>query len=149
MFAQLVKASLLGTFVFVLAGCHDATAPEPSWAIGTWALTSVDNTALPADIFVSGYKTKVVARRLVVATVDSAAWSDSTLSASICDGLPTCKLANITNAGAFHWTTHGDTLVARLYLASGSPAPVKTFVRQPDGSLLKSDEGQVEVYRKQ
>lgn len=132
----------------LLAACKDSTAPASPWALGTWTLATVNGAALPASITVAGFKTKVVARQIVFATIDSAAWSDSTLSASICDGLPTCSLANVSNAGAFHWTERGDTVVARLYLASGSPASMKTFVRQADGSLLKTDDGQTEVYRR-
>jgi hypothetical protein len=149
MFAQLVKASLLGTLAVMLAGCHDATAPIPSWAIGTWTLTTVDNVALPASIVVNGYQTKVVARRMVVTAIDSAAWSDSTFSASICDGLPTCTLANVSNVGPFRWKTRGDTLFVTHYFASDYPSPAKTFVRRADGTLLKTDDGQVEVYRRQ
>jgi hypothetical protein len=58
-------------------------------------------------------------------------------------------MCNASGHSAFSWFANADTLTFfRSGLTSGYVVAVKTFVKQADGSLLKTDDSQVEVYRR-
>ena len=136
--------------VALVVTCKDSTKPPDPW-VGTWHLVSVDSVATPADDTILGYPSRVVLRTLDVWSGGVGIWTDSTLSASVC-GLrpPPSGMCNASGSSLFSWTTVGDTLkfVRTAGTSIGSVANLKTFVKQTDGSLLKTDDNQTEVYRR-
>jgi hypothetical protein len=120
--------------------------------LGTWTLFSVNGIAgAPINVLVLGYANRIVSRSITVKADGTATWSDSTLSSQPCTGQPAGTLCDAGGRGTVAWVaTNGLTLKAvRVVAATGRIATVKTFVKQPDGSLLKTDDGETEVYKKQ
>lgn len=139
----------------LLAGCGgaDPIAPANAW-VGTWTLESVDGVTVPASTIILGYQQRVVSRVLELRVDDFSHWQDSTLSALHCipvspkgPGMPMC---NASGSAYVTWDVDGDklTVVRRSDLTLGYVVTLKTFIRQEDGSLLKTDDSQVERYRK-
>jgi hypothetical protein len=145
-----MKRAAAVVMVALALSCKDSTKPLDPWA-GTWHLVSVDSVAVPADVTINGYETLVVQRTLDVGSKGTGVWTDSTLSASMC-GLhpPPSGLCDASGLAEFSWTAVADTLtfvrLTGMYI--GYVAAVKTFVKQADGSLLKTDDNQTEVYRR-
>jgi len=130
--------------------CKESTKPPDPW-VGTWHLVSVDSVATPANVTLNGYKSLVVLRTLDVWSRGTGIWTDSTLSASACDlHPPPSGMCNASGSSLFSWTAVGDTLsfVRTLGTSIGPVANWKTFVKQADGTLLKTDDNQTEVYRR-
>ena len=136
--------------VALVVTCKNSTKPPEPW-VGIWHLESVDSVATPADVTINGYASRVVLRTLDVWSGGVGIWTDSMLSASVC-GLhaPPGSMCNASGSSLFSWTTLGDTLkfVRTAGTSIGYVANFKTFVRQTDGSLLKTDDNQTEVYRR-
>lgn len=145
-------------FAFELAACGaaaDGTGPsaqDPSWA-GTWTLISVNGTSVPADATIAGYSERVVSRTLSLQLVGTGIWKDSTLSALLCVPASANKTTECNGSGFAQvtWTVSGSTLtmLANPAQVTGYVVPVKKFVKQADGTLLKTDDDQTEVYRRQ
>lgn len=136
--------------------CGDATqttgpAQKPTidpWS-GDWELSSVNGLTLPASTMILGFHETVYSRSLNVISGGTGTWSDSTMSELLCgpSGKPG-QLCNASGHTAFTWSTVGDTLYffRDETLTSGYVVTAKTFVKQANGTLLKTDDSQTEVY---
>jgi len=159
------RATALVLVSLGVGACGSATggaAPsvESTW-LGTWTLASVNGQALPADITAQGSSKRIVRRTLMLSSNGNGSWSDSTLSASTCPSPSTpTALCNDSGKGQFAWSASGGkgdgtgagaTLIVlpNLETVVGYFVAAKTFVLQADGTLLKTDEGATEVYRRQ
>jgi hypothetical protein len=137
----------------VLVACgRDSTAPPPpiddAWA-GSWMLVSVNGSALPFDFEVSGYPARITSRALVLLSGGSGVWSDS--SEALCAGAtPSSKrLCEAGGSAVISWAPTADTVVVSATPAStGTVSAIKRFVAQKDGSILRTDGGETEIYRK-
>lgn len=136
--------------LLIAGACGAATEPTTDAWTGTWKLVSVNGAALPVDITVQGYPERVVSRTLTVFS-SSGIWSDSTLAGIACSPPTKATLCSLSGGASFAWVAISDTLTfaRKPDLWSGNVAALKTFVKQSDGTLLKSDDGQAEVYRRQ
>ena len=116
---------------------------------GTWNLISVNGVSIfPANVTVLGFANRIFSRTLTVKGDGTATWSDSTLSALVCIGQPAGTLCNGSGQGTLAWVATGTSLKTVRITASGRLVTVKTFVKQPDGSLLKTDDSETEIYKK-
>lgn len=143
----------------ITSACTDSpTGPPPNsrW-VGTWNLVSVNGLGLPAVTTVAGYNAHIFSRQLEVwpdtgYLYGDGIWRDSTMAALHCNPPgppPGTQLCNASGFSVFSWVAFGDTLgFFRGSLYTGYVTLLKTFVWQPDGSLLKTDDSHVEVYRK-
>jgi hypothetical protein len=124
-------------------------APPANPWLGTWTLISVNGAAVPTDIVVDGYPSRVTSRKLTLLSDGVGVWEDS--SAALCPrATPSSgQLCTVSGSALVQWMTGGDTLSVRATAISGYVAPYKTFVRQADGSLLKTDDALREVYHRQ
>lgn len=158
-----MKLALVCAVAAFALSCSDSTSPQDPW-VGTWHLLSVDSLSLPATdtiaVPVPGTGTfnndpiLVVYRTLDVRSGGQGIWRDSSFSAALgCGGGmggSAGALCNSSGMAVFTWTATADTLtVTRVFATTvGYVMPVKTFVKQVDGSLLETDEYQYEVYRR-
>jgi hypothetical protein len=146
-----VKRATVIVLVALALSCKDSTSPKPldPW-VGTWQLVSVDSVAVPANVKILGVATLVVKRTLDVWSGGQGIWRDSTLSASTCGDRSPIPMCDDGGIAGFTWTTLGDTLTFRSLFATtvGYVVAVKTFVKQADSTLLKTDDNQTEVYRR-
>ncbi len=151
-----------------LVGCHkssDATGPvdDPGASfIGTWDLASVNGVAVPAHTMVSTDSVFVYARTLVIErqsngiddTEGLAASNDSTIWKACGPGLPSMVCDASGSATDLLWTVNAgsDTItVVRdpgFSLVSGNVAESRALVLQSDGTLVETDEGESDVYKK-
>lgn len=137
-------------FAVLALSCTDSTKPQDPW-VGKWQLVSVDSVALPANVTINGFASLVVFRTLDVWSGGTGIWTDSTLSASTCPlRKPPSGMCNASGSSLFSWTVVGDTLtfVRTPGTVIGYVANGKTFVKQADGALLKTDDYQTELYRR-
>ncbi len=147
-----MKRAIVLAVVALALGCKDS-GPQDPW-VGTWNLVSVDSLAVPATDSINGYEWIITSRRLDLYTGGRGIWMDSSMTRAIgCDlgfGAPPEKKCNASGMAMVAWEAVGDTLtVTRLFgQTTGYVIPVKTFYKQLDGSLLKTDEGAREVYRR-
>jgi hypothetical protein len=143
---------LLTSFL-ALAACGSSssspTAPAADPWVGTWTLVSVNGVPVPADVTVLGYSTRVVSRTLTL-TATVAIWKDSSLSALLCPGSNKVTMCNASGAALMTWTATDSKLVAAVNpsTVSGYVVALKTFQKQSDGTLLKTDDSQTEIYRR-
>jgi hypothetical protein len=146
-----VKHPSVLVLVALALSCKDTTQPKPldPW-VGTWKLVSVDSVAVPANVTVLGSATLVVQRTLDVWSGGQGIWRDSTLSASTCGVRSPLPMCDASGMSGFTWTVLGDTLSFRSLFTTtvGNVVAVKTFVKQADSTLLKTDDNQYEVYRR-
>jgi hypothetical protein len=141
----------IGVALSGAAACGgDSTAPPPDAWVGTWTLTRVNGSLLPADITIYGYPAHVFSRTLVIDSSGSGSWRDSTLSGSFCVPQSTTTLCNGSGFALLDWAVRDDGLTAELRAGSveGIVISPERFVRQADGTLLKTEDGQVEVYQR-
>lgn len=148
-----MKRALVPGLAALALGCYTNTNPLTSWA-GTYHLTSVDSLPLPASYMVAGQPARAVERTLYVYPGGTGMWTDSSFGIYVgCDrgfnATPT-TMCDTSGRAVITWTAAGDTLIVSRVFGStlGYVVPVKTFVRQVDGALLKTDEQQYEVYRR-
>jgi hypothetical protein len=136
-------------FAAVAACGSDTTAPASSQFVGTWSLVSVNGVRVPADISVDGNATRVTGRHMTISAGAVGAWHDTTDSQLACPlGIPSqVKVCPASGDAVLSWFANGDTLTVHASLVNdGYVVRWKTFVRQADGSLLKTDDSQTEVY---
>jgi hypothetical protein len=151
-----------------LAGCHDSsnvTAPvvDPgALFIGTWALASVNGVTVPAHTAVSSDSVLVYGRTLVIErqsngiddTEGLAAWNDSTAWKTCGPSLPsaTCDASGTATDLLWNVSANSDTItVSRdpgFSLITGDVAASRVLVLQPDGTLVESNAGESDVYKK-
>jgi hypothetical protein len=148
-----LKRHLVLALVALALSCKDSTKPLDPW-VGIWHLVTVDSLTVPVDFTVAGLPNRVVQRTLDVNSGGRGFWTDSSFSRNVaCDLGYTAtpdRMCNTSGMAAFTWTAVADTLtVVRLFASTvGYVVPVKTFVKQQDGSLLKTDDLVPEVYRR-
>jgi hypothetical protein len=151
-----------------LVACHnssDATGPvdDPAVSfIGTWDLASVNGVAVPAHTTVSSDSVFVYGRTLVIErqsngiddTEGLAAWNDSTSWKACGPTLPSPICGASGAATDLLWTVNvnSDTItVVRdpgFSLVTGNVLDSRMLVLQSDGTLVESDEGESDVYKK-
>ncbi len=147
-----MKPALVLTVVALALGCYTDTNPLDAWA-GTWQLMSVDSLTLPATYLVGGNPAQIVYRTLYVYAGGQGLWMDSSQGVyqGCLGGISAADtICNTSGRAVVSWTAVADTLTVTRLLGTtlGYVIPVKTFVRQVDGSLVKTDEQQYEVYRR-
>lgn len=135
------------------AACGSASGPSAAasrWT-GTWTLVSDNGVPVPADIVILGYSERVVSRTLTILSDGTGIWADSSTSALNCIP-PASKTIQCNSSGGalVSWFPSGDTLIVARVASTvhGYVTGVKAFAIQSDGSLLKTDDSQVEVYRR-
>jgi hypothetical protein len=137
----------------IVAACSasDVTGPVNPW-LGTWTLESVNGVAVPASTLILGYQERVVSRVLEIRATGLSHWRDSTLSALVCfqgqpgPGQPMC---NASGSAVVDWDGADSALTVTAHdPVLGYVVRLKHFVLQADGTLLKTDDSQVERYRK-
>lgn len=152
--ANAIAGSLSGSGfngdVISLNRSGSTTANAAAWA-GTYALVSVNGASLPASYSISGFAARAFSRVVTIAPDGSATWRDSTTSTLLC--IPASQagaMCSSSGTAISAWLAMNDnTLRLVRSTNTGYVVAVKTFVKQSDGSLLKNDDGQAEVYRKQ
>ena len=135
----------------ILIGCAGAATEavdDDPW-VGSWYAVSINGSAVPADVTVLGYSERVISRRLDLSRGVSGSWTDSTLSALLCvpASADRTTLCNASGRATLTWGAIGDELIVTSSAPVGYVMPVKTFTMQRDGTLLRSYNGETEVYR--
>jgi hypothetical protein len=137
----------------VALGCGGATTEhvDDPWA-GTWSVVSVNGVAVPTDVSGLGYAERVVSRTLDLLPGGTGIWKDSTLSALLCssptaDGMTLC---NASGSATVTWLASGDSLVVLRNQSTtvGYVVSFKTFVKQPNGVLIRNADSQTELYQR-
>jgi hypothetical protein len=125
-----------------------AVAGSSDWS-GTWSLVSINGVApVPANTTILGYQARVVSRTLILNADGTGTWADSTLTNLVCaPGTNPFTLCNQSGSGTVAWTASVGIL--KTVRINGHLVAVKTFAKQPDGTLLKTDDSQTEIYRRQ
>jgi hypothetical protein len=126
-------------------------APNQSAWVGTYVLVTDQGQPPGAAIAILGYPTRVASRTLLISGDGTGTWSDSTLSGLLCvPPTQSGSLCNASGTASIAWAgpTSSSLTVVRS-TNTGFVAASKSFVRQQDGTLLKTDDSQVEIYRKQ
>lgn len=125
-------------------------APGAAQWAGTYALVTLDGLPLPASRSFQGYPEKITNRTLVLAADGTGTWQDSSSSALHC--VPASKTGpqcDASGRATVAWLATDNSLRVVRSVTTGYVVASKLFVKQPDGSLLKTDDSATEVYRKQ
>lgn len=156
---RIAVVALLSGACISCGSAGDATGPGPAsspW-VGIWTLVSVNAVTVPANVTILGYSARVVSRTLSIQSSGTGIWQDSTLNALLCipPNANKTTMCNASGGATVTWTTTGTfagsslTVISNPATTVGYVVTVKTFVLQADGSLLKTDDAQTEVYRRQ
>lgn len=144
--------SRLVAVCFMLAACAGSTDPTHGdpW-VGSWNLVTVNGLPVPASIGT----TVIVHRSLLVLSSTLGpndvsgddAWTDSTLSYAACPaGTAPGSLCDDSGGFIGTWVANGATLTAGTNNPLGHAPGTIIFVKQNDGTLLRTDGGLTEVY---
>lgn len=120
-----------------------------SWT-GSYNIVSVNGSPAPGSYVVLGYSSTVIDRALTLAADGTGTWRDSSTSSLYCPGgAKTGPQCSGSGKGSVAWTALANT----LNVAIGAPfagrfVSPKIFVRQADGTLLKTDDSEIEIYKR-
>src|SRR6185312_13951070 len=151
--ANLVGAGFTGDAI-TLVKSGSTVLVAPVWA-GTWQLVSDNGVAVgaghPATTNVLGFAETVYGRTVTLAGDGTGTWADSTTSSLFCaPGSPPAQQCQGGGRATVAWVVNGTTLTLAVNLTSaGRVDHQKTFTLQGDGSLLKTDDSEIEVYKRQ
>ena len=128
---------------------RDTKAPNQAAWVGSYTLVSDQGQPPGATISVLGYPTQVFWRSFGLIADGRGVWGDSTMSALNCPA-GTVAMCSKSGTASVAWVANdATTLVLVSSVSNGYVVARKVFVRQADGTLLKTDDGQIEVYRRQ
>ena len=144
-----MKSILVCVVAAFAVACKDNSGPQDPW-VGTWDMVSVDSLPLPANYAINGDSARAVFRTLILYSTGNGTWQDSSFVANGTCGRNASHLCDASGEAVITWKASFDTLTVRSVIGStvGNVVPVKVFVKQADGSLLKTDDNQYEVYRR-
>ena len=144
-----MKSILVCVVAAFAVACKDNSGPQDPW-VGTWDMVSVDSLPLPANYAINGDSARAVFRTLILYSTGNGTWQDSSFVANGTCGRKAAYLCDASGEAVITWKASFDTLTVRSVIGStvGNVVPVKVFVKQADGSLLKTDDSQYEVYRR-
>jgi len=146
-----LKPAIVMAVAVLAVACKDNSGPQDPW-VGTWDMVSVDSLSLPANYTIGGDSARAVFRTLTLYSSGQGMWQDSSLVANGSCGRKASPnaLCNTSGEAVVTWKASFDTLTVKSVFGEtiGTVAPVKVFVKQADGSLLKTDDNQYEVYRR-
>jgi len=148
-----LKPAIVMAVAVLAVACKDSSGPQDPW-VGTWDLVSVDSLSLPASYTILGAPAQAVFRTLTLYSSGKGLWTDSSFANFVgCDrgfNAGPGTLCSTSGTAIVTWKANVDTLtVTRVFGSTlGYVVPVKVFVKQADGSLLKTDDNQYEVYRR-
>ena len=137
----------------VALGCGGAATEhvDDPWT-GTWSVVSVNGEAVPADVSGLGYSERVVSRTLDLLPGGTGTWKDSTLSALLCSSstADSTTLCNASGSATVTWSALGDSLIVLRNQSTtvGYVVSFKKFFKQLDGTLIRSADSQIEIYRR-
>lgn len=138
---------MLACMLAAACGGDSVTGPNASF-VGHWDLISVNGQTLPATVAFSGFTDVVYAREIALFgngtsgfVTDSAATTLECVSPTPCVGSGSQLVSS--------WTVAGDELTVFVASPIGGFSNILTLTRQSDGTLLETDQGETDVYRKE